>query len=119
VLENWPEIARAELSLLHAELRARGQDPALEALLEELLGYPDVQRAWLLPAPELPARFVLPMRVRTPLGPARIFSTLTRMAAPRDVTLQELCVEAFAPADAASEGVLARLGRGEARLPRR
>ena len=119
VLENWPEIARAELSLLHAELRARGRDAVLEALLEELLGYPGVQGAWLLPVSELPTRFVLPMRVRTPLGSARIFSTLTHMAAPRDVTLQELCVEAFAPADVASEEVLARLGRGEPRLPRR
>ncbi len=120
-LENWEEIARAELSLLHAELRAAGRDPVLEPLLSELLAYPDVPRTWLLPAAEAAPRFVLPMHVRTPLGPARIFSTLTRMAAPRDVTLQELCVEALAPADAASEDVLARLGRGEVphHLPRR
>ncbi len=113
VLENWEEVGRAELSRLHAEVRANGRDDALEALLTELLTYPDVSEEWLLPAPDAPARAVLPMHVRTPLGEARIFSTITCIGAPRDVTLQEIRVEAFAPADEESEEVLARLGRGE------
>ena len=113
VLENWEEVSRAELSRLHAEARATGRDDALEALLTELLTYPDVPEEWLVPAPGAPARVVLPMHVRTPLGNARIFSTITCIGAPMDVTLQEIRVEAFAPADEESEEVLTRLGRGE------
>jgi hypothetical protein len=116
-LLNWEEVARAELSRLHAELRSTGRDDTLDALLAELLSYPDVPTVWLLPAPDAPTRVVLPLHVRTPLGDARIFSTITSIGAPRDVTLQEIRVEAFAPADAESEQVLARLGRGELASP--
>lgn len=113
VLDNWEDVARTELSRLHAELRAAGRDDAVEALLSELLVYPDVPREWLLPAAEAPTRLVLPMHVRTPIGPARIFSTITCIGTPRDVTLQEIRIEALAPSDPESEEILARLGRGE------
>lgn len=113
VLKNWEDVARTELSRVHAELRAAGRDDVLEALLSELLAYPDVPREWLLPAAETPARLVQPLDVQTPLGEVRIFSTITCIGAPRDVTLQEIRIEAFAPSDPASEEILASLGRGE------
>ena len=53
------------------------------------------------------------MHARTPLGRVSIFSTITSIGAPRDVTLEEIRVQAFAPADEESEALLARLGRGE------
>ncbi len=110
-LTNWEAVAGAELSRLHTELRAAGGvDDELEALLEELLGYPDVPDKWLLPQGEGHFGFVLPMQLATPFGEAHIFSTITSIGAPRDVTLQELRVQAFAPADAGSEAILARLG---------
>src|SRR5262249_46246391 len=93
---------------------ATGEDEAVEALLSELVAYPGVPREWLLPRPETPARVVLPMHVRTPLGEALVFSTVTSIGSPRDVTLQEIRVEALPPADAASEAILGRLGRGDA-----
>ena len=37
---------------------------------------------------------------------ARMFSTVTTVATPHDVTLQELHVEVFYPADAETEAVL-------------
>jgi hypothetical protein len=37
---------------------------------------------------------------------ARMFSTVTTVATPHDVTLQELHVEVFYPADAETESVL-------------
>ena len=113
VLDNWEEVARAELSRLHVEVRANAMDEAQNALLDELLAYPDVPEEWLLPAPNTPTRVVLPMQIRTPLGKAVIFSTITCIGAPRDVTLQEIRVESYAPADETSEDILARLGRGE------
>ena len=41
---------------------------------------------------------------------ARMFSTITTLATPNDVTLQDLHVEAFYPADAATEKLLASSG---------
>ena len=48
----------------------------------------------------------VPMVLRTPHGLLSMFTTLTTFGTPRDVTLDELCVELFYPSDAASEALL-------------
>jgi hypothetical protein len=50
-----------------------------------------------------PPRLVVP--VELVLGPdrLRLFSTLTTLGAPQDITLHELRIEAFHPADADTE----------------
>ena len=65
------------------------------------------------PDPGQPDFVVLPMHVRTATIDVRIFNTVTTVGSPQDVTLQELRVEALAPADPESEQILTRLGRGE------
>ena len=110
VLKNWHEVAHAELSQLHTECRADGgSDQALQVLLEELTSYPGVPEHWLMPLYESQFSFVLPMRMNTPYGEANIFSTVTSIGAPRDITLQEIRVQAYCPADAATESVLQQL----------
>ena len=52
---------------------------------------------------------ILPMELMLNGKVARMFSTVTTVATPHDVTLQELHVEVFYPADAES----ARMLRGE------
>ncbi len=117
VLVNWPEVARAQLSRLYREMRGLGDDPVLRALYGELVSYPEVSEEWRYPEPDRPELVVLPLHVRAKGIEVRIFSTITRIGAPRDVTLQELQVEAFAPADDESEALLARIGRGEKATP--
>src|SRR5688572_14449563 len=89
---------------LVARLRRQFQvsaDPVLDELVKELESYP-------VPADSNPARaktdefggVVVPLQLRTPGGVLSFFSTTTIFGTPMDVTLSELAVEAFFPADA-------------------
>ena len=60
---------------------------------------------------------VVPLRLRTEWGMLAFFSTITIFGSPVDVTLSELAVEAFFPADPATAEAL-RPRRGGARSPR-
>ena len=85
----------------HVVARLRRQvaltgDPELAALHDELLGYPGVPA--VEPWTEHPG-VVLPMRLQHRLGDLALFSTATTFGTAADVTLAELTVEAFYPAD--------------------
>jgi len=103
---NWDEVAhhllgRAERELAHA-------DEAGTALLAELRAY-GVPAA---PGPSgalRPADLLLPIHIRKEGLELRLFSTIMTLGTPRDVTLQELRLETFFPADAASEAAWATL----------
>ena len=75
-------------------------DPVLKDLLEEVSGYP---------APEthtqdaaLEQAVLVPLRIRTSLGILSFMSTTTVFGTPVDVTLSELAIEMFFPADQAT-----------------
>ncbi len=82
-------------------------DPRLAALLEEVRGYP----AGRTPADDSdPLRDVLiTLHLDHPAGELHLISTITNFGAPHDVTLSELGVESFFPADAATRETLQRL----------
>ena len=48
----------------------------------------------------------MPCELLLPGGRVSLFTTLTTFGTPQDITLEELCVELFYPADAASEALL-------------
>lgn len=79
-------------------------DPTLAALLEELGSYPMAEGAG---DAAIVDHVAVPLRLDTPLGTLSFLSTTTVFGTPRDVTLDELAIEAFFPAD---EETLARLG---------
>lgn len=73
-------------------------DAQLEALLNELSGYP-------APAEDGEAAntaVLVPLQLRTEHGVLSLISTTTVFGTPTDVTLAELALETFFPADAAS-----------------
>lgn len=72
-------------------------DQALEALVVELEGYPFPDGAGQL---EDMGGVAIPLRLATPLGELSFISTTTVFGTPLDVTLDELAIEAFYPADA-------------------
>ncbi|MDF2386101.1 helix-turn-helix transcriptional regulator [Nostoc ellipsosporum NOK] len=72
-------------------------DQALEALVVELEGYPFPDGAGQL---EDMGGVAIPLRLATPLGDLSFISTTTVFGTPLDVTLDELAIEAFYPADA-------------------
>jgi transcriptional regulator with XRE-family HTH domain len=83
----------------------------LDGLVEELEGYvPDRPRA---PTPDY-LGFAVPLRLRVGDGELELITTLTRFGTAVDVTVAELRLEAFLPADEATADALARLPAGEA-----
>lgn len=79
-------------------------DPELRRLESELTGYP-------APAPSPVERdqtgdYVVPMVLEAEAGTLSFFSTTTVFGTPRDVTLSEIAIEAFFPADPATAGAL-------------
>lgn len=73
-------------------------DAQLGGLLSELAEYP-VDADDRVPAPTDPADLVVHLRVRRPEGELRFLSTVATFGTPLDVTIAELVIEAFFPAD--------------------
>ncbi|MCA3220157.1 MAG: helix-turn-helix domain-containing protein [Burkholderiales bacterium] len=111
-LAEWTPIA---LGALRRQAQRFG-DARLQALLTEVQSYPNVQAALAdraLPAAGAPMPLIVPYELDLPdLGAVRFFTTLTTFGTPRDITLEELCVELFYPADDASASQLRAAVRG-------
>jgi len=82
-------------------------DPALIALLEELRTYP-TSGAHAPPLRDA-APVITPLKLQTENGVLSLFGVTTVFGMPQDVTLDELAIETFFPADAESAAMLARL----------
>ncbi len=109
-----PRIANLAQWRGHLLARLRRQvdttgDPVLHDLMVELSGYP-------MPAGTVPhsidgenGDIAVPFKYITPNGVLSFFSTSMVFGTPVDVTLSELAIEAFFPADAATEAALKAL----------
>ncbi len=96
---------------LRQQIHATG-DGALAALLEELRSYPvPAGRADTRIDGELPG-VLLPLHFQTDNGVLSFISTTTIFGSPVDVTLQELALETFFPADDATGAALRQLAAG-------
>jgi transcriptional regulator with XRE-family HTH domain len=111
-LAQW----RAHLVVrLHQQIEASA-DPALAELLRELIDYP---------VPGAPGHeihhasdaIVVPLQLDTPAGVLSFFGTTTIFGTPVDVTLSELAIESFFPADAATAGALRQLAESASNSP--
>jgi hypothetical protein len=96
------------LERLQQQIAATG-DAGLQALAQELRGYPVPEGGGEEHAPgELPG-VIVPLRLRTAVGVLSLISTTTVFGTPVDVTLQELALETFFPADVGTGEALRRL----------
>ncbi len=101
-IANWSLVAREVLGRLHREVLWTG-DEATAALLKELLAHEGVPSGWREPDLETTPSIVLPVELQLGGCRAQFFTTLTTLGSPQDVTLQELRIESFHPADAETE----------------
>ena len=105
-LRQWHEHILARL-LRQIDATA---DPVLVALHAELAGYPLPEQADDV-ADDTYGNLVLPLRIRTERteradeGVLAFFTTTTLFGTPNDITLAELAIESFFPADAATAAV--------------
>lgn len=93
---NLPEWSAHLLERLGRRAAITG-DETLEALRAELASYPGVQTQ--APAHDVAAEIVLPLRLRRGSDELSIICTQTTFGTAVDVTLAELSIEAFYPAD--------------------
>ncbi|WP_117212779.1 helix-turn-helix domain-containing protein [Allorhizocola rhizosphaerae] len=85
-------------------------DPEVSALEDEIKGYPCDQ-----PVPDVelpgPGEIMVPLRLRAGETELTFFSTIATFGSPLDVTLSELAIESFFPADATTAQALASAAR--------
>jgi transcriptional regulator with XRE-family HTH domain len=95
-IANLPEVRAHTLERLRVQAETTA-DPMLLALLKELRGYPGgaPQRV-----DHAAGAVAIPLRLRTEAGELAFLSTITVFGTPVDVTLSELAIETFLPADA-------------------
>ncbi|WP_225728593.1 MULTISPECIES: helix-turn-helix domain-containing protein [unclassified Nocardia] len=97
---NLPEWGRHITENLRARA-LRSPDPELDELIAELEGYlPELN-----PGPDH-LGFAVPLRLRGDDGELRLITTFTSFATAADITLNELFLEAFLPADAQTAAIL-------------
>lgn len=108
-VDNWDAVAEALIQRVHREAVGGFADDTTKRLLEEVLAYPGVPTRWRLLDPVVPLAPFVPVAFRKGSLAVRFFSTVTTLGTPQDVTLQELRVECFFPADEETARQAARL----------
>ncbi len=108
-IANWEEVARYLVSTTYAEILADGGEPRALAFMEEIMAYPDVPASFRKlrfedrPAPVLTVDYIVAGRSLS------VFTTIATLGTPQDVTLQEVRIECFFPADERSDALFRSL----------
>ena len=103
-LDDW------RLHILHG-LRERGPHPRIDKLIEELEGY-GVPASGGRPVESL--GFAVPLHLRSLDGDVRLVATISTFVTALDVTVSELRLEAFLPADPQTAAILVSRHAGRA-----
>lgn len=102
-VKNWNEVVAEFVPRLQRELR--DADPDVRGVLEPLL---EKVRAVEVRSAEAP-RLVVPIEFGLGEQSLRLLTTLSVLGTPQDITLDELRLECFHPADAASDALVRTL----------
>ena len=108
---NFDEAAPVLLNRTRREAAACGSDKLMR-LIDEILAYPGIPAAWRAPDWQAPPPPVLPLHLAKGTLQLKLFSMITTFGTPQDITTDELRVESFFPADAASAALLKSLAAG-------
>jgi transcriptional regulator with XRE-family HTH domain len=97
---NWDEFAGQLVQILHRDV-AQGSRAAAQ-LLGEIMAYPGLSAEWRLPRQASASAPVMTMHLARGDYRLAFFSTFTTLAMPMDAALQQIKIECFFPADAAT-----------------
>jgi transcriptional regulator with XRE-family HTH domain len=106
---NWEQVARHLLARAEREFGESKGDEQATALLTELRRYDGSSSQRGRDLALHPADLLLPIHVKKDDLEFRLFSAIMTLGTPQDVTLQEIRIETFFPADAESEACWARM----------
>ncbi len=110
---NFAEVATELLTGLHRKVASEGDDPERAALLAELTALPGIPETGVVPDLSLPPNPVLPLHLKRDDLELRLFTVVTQLASPQDVTLEGLRIESMMPADPETEAVIRELAAGD------
>jgi transcriptional regulator with XRE-family HTH domain len=103
---NWDEVSGHAVDRMHRDALLEHDDRGQRELIEAISGYPGVPGRFdtldISNAPEV----CLPVHLKSGELELRLFTTLSTLGTPIDVTAQELRVEAYFPADDATDAWL-------------
>jgi len=105
---NWERLSSVLLMRLFRESVSPTGTEALRELLNRLLEMPATPRNWHELANREPDGPTLDMELRKGQITCRFFTTVTTFGTPQDVTLQELRIEQYFPADDETDAVCRR-----------
>ena len=100
---DWEPTAAALLRRLERDAAAHPHDDALQNLLGEILGYPDVASLRSKPTPAGSSDLLVSATYVINDEPISFFTTIARIGDAHDLTLAELRIETFWPLDPASK----------------
>jgi transcriptional regulator with XRE-family HTH domain len=105
---NWADLASEMLNTVQREALTDGPAGAASKFLDELLRIDGVHALQWRAGHDAPFLPVLPVHLQKDGCELRLFSTVTTMGVPHDVTAHELRIECFFPADEATREWFAR-----------
>jgi transcriptional regulator with XRE-family HTH domain len=101
-VRNWPEVCEALVRRVRREAIGGVTDERAQSILQEVLAYPGVPASLRNLDVTVPTLPVVPIRYARDGRRFDYFSTVTTLGTAQDITLQELRIECFFPADDAT-----------------
>ena len=101
-IADWEAAAASLIARVRREDEPSG-DETMAKLLDEVLRYPGVPRKWRAPDFDAEVLPLLPLTFEKDGVRSSWFTTIATFGTPQDVTLQELRIESFFPADEETE----------------
>lgn len=99
-VRNWETVAEALVQRVHREAVGGVADDETRAVLAEVLAYEGVPARWAALDPDVALAPLVPVSFAKGSLAVSYFSAVTTLGTAQDITLQELRVESFIPADA-------------------
>jgi transcriptional regulator with XRE-family HTH domain len=101
-LVNWQDVCADLLHWIQREAMSDGPGSEATRLLEQLVALPGIKAASQTPNLDTRVLPFLAMTIRKDGVELNLFTSITTMGTPHDVTVHELRIESFFPADAAT-----------------
>jgi len=103
VIANLPEVIEEFTARIRMEAMEAGEDAVLDDLLR---GLEVTRERFPLTSHSAPRRPLSPIVLNTPLGQLRFLSAITQFGTSEDVTVRDLRLELFFPADEATRAAM-------------
>ncbi|MCZ6618170.1 MAG: helix-turn-helix transcriptional regulator [Gammaproteobacteria bacterium] len=108
-LGNWQELTGTFLQRARRALAVNPNDVLLPVLIEEIQSHPEAPSQWQTPDWSTPPAPAVNMVLEKDGRRYALFTMLAHFGAPQHVTIEELSVESFYPADEATRAALIEL----------